>query len=144
MKKHTEIFSEKKVKKNIRKIAEDHDFEKDWFSKNNQSEELFIKETEGYLWYYVTDYSLDIIPKIKQDYINGDKSFSVDECLNVVMQTYEALTGNDISWFTEHVQKLLSRELNTSDKRFQIGECVCHLMYWGSSKNQAIKSIADC
>lgn len=135
-------LTEQEIKKNIKNRCKELDefdlqiMEFQGLSKQEQLErkELFILE------------ALSHKPNFnhyKKDYDDGKTAGAVNGAVSEMVDIFQSITGEDLSWVEQYISETLFKKRELEIEQYTLGACVSHLVYWGCSKNQAIKSIAE-
>lgn len=115
----------------------------EWFKKATQTKEDYIEEMEEYCWRFNLEYGPDAIKRNQRLCEKGEIGINICETICILAQTYESITGIDLDWFVNEVEKKYSRRMQTEDKALQYGVLVQALVVFGSSKKQAIDAVSD-
>ncbi len=83
------------------------------------------------------------LQRAKNAYEAGDTATAVENALWWICSNFESTTDIDISWFQEEVSNMAWMKIGTEEKKWEIGYMVAILVFYGSSKNQAMDAISD-
>lgn len=95
-------------------------------------------------WYYdeVSTLYKKEIRQCKSRAEKGDK-LAVHEALQNICTVYEAMSGENIEWLENKINEIFDKKAKKKNEQEDIGRLVDELVYFGSSQNQAIPSVAD-
>lgn len=122
----------KKIEKNIEEKSSSK-------SRNYKDKTKLIEHN----WKFMTEYAAKDMDLAKKLFESNETANAVQQALYTVTEIFENITGIDTNWLVDEIDRNYQRKLNNEDKSNLLGGCVNDLVYWGSSKNQAMEAVSE-